>query len=681
MANNKVKVNGRQGQSSRPLSSDHITTLDFNVVKPVGIYEMIPGDTIHITPEMWMRTQALACPTFGKVDIITRAFFVPHRLVMSHFLDFWRQQSYRTDNDNLSFAPSDCFMYNMHSLSTKFVQRFSTASTRSDFETHKVEPSVRGTSSPYDFYFGLVLVEGISPSSASDYSDFTIQTGPSLFQYRFNPLGKRVYDLFVSMGYRFQFFGTSSGSHTTHNQGEHGNEYVVSLLPVLSWLKIFQDWYCPSEFRDIFNVDVIKNKTFIDNSDVDDILDMLTFACYIFYNDDMFSLCEKAPFAKRSYTDQVLQQIFSQPKGDTNDYISWENSFKVAVDRKYGGILSEFGKFSGDANTYMTLDGKPFIGSPTSASSAQNVKSYGSTNPSDFSASFNNIVSAWSVRAVVKAATWLQRNNLLPSRANDYLRAKFGVSPSSERLDIAEYIGSASKPLQISDVVSTEATDNKLGELGGKGTAYSIDKLSYHADEFGYFFVSVEVRPRVDYGQGVDPLVLRTKAEDFYQQELDGLGFTPVPTQCVVGGPITGLQPWNLGDTYNLGNIENRIFGYLPKYWSYKIKHGNLSGDFGIPNNIDIQSFHLMRYVGGSTLNQYVQNSLSFRYPGLSFYDNQFARIFMDSSLVHLKDHFQMICSFDVDIVGEMLALNESWMVNDEHDERRGSEMEIQSVL
>ena len=675
--NNSVKVNSRKGVSSRPMSSDHVTTLDFNVVKPIGIYELVPGDTIHIQPEVWMRTQALACPTFGKVDVIQRAFFVPHRLTFRRFLDFWRQQDSRGASNTYASVPSECLNYNMRDLSMRFERRFKVVSVQSDYETHKVEPELMD-GYPFRFTLGLEFQNGSNRNTG--YDDFNINVTGSILHHRFNPLGKRVYDLFVSLGYRWQFFTNNDASHDTHNNGNQDNTYSASMLPILSWLKIFQDWYCPSEFRYIFNVDAVAEREFLSQSDIDNILDMTSFACYIFYNDDIFSLAEKAPYSKQSQS-SLFSQYFNQQTGATNDIVDWQKSFKVVTDSKFGAIISQFGSYAGDTNTYLTVDGNPLMGSQTGATIAKNIVTYGSNNPGMFAAGLNNVVSAWSVRAVIKAATWLQRNNLLPARANDYLRAKFGVSPSAERLNIAEYIGSASKPLQISDVVSTEASGNNLGALGGKGTAYSIDKLSYHAEEFGYFIVTCELRPHIEYGQGVDPLVLRTRVDQFYQQETDGLGFSPVPTQCLVGGPITGLEPWNLGDTYNMGAIENRIFGYLPNHWDYKCKHSNLSGDFGIPGNIDIQAFHLMRYVGGSDVTEYAQNSLSFRYPGLCFYDNEFARIFVDSSLVHLKDHFQMIASFDCNIVGEMLSLNESWQVNDEHDERNGQNIEIQSVL
>lgn len=135
------------------------------------------------------------------------------------------------------------------------------------------------------------------------------------------------------------------------------------------------------------------------------------------------------------------------------------------------------------------------------------------------------------------------------------------------------------------------------------------------------------------------------------------------------------------GVVFNKSATNNRIFGYLPKYWSYKINHGNLSGDFNIPKNIDIQSYHLFRNVEPRALNDWVHNSLKFRYPGLSFFDNDYTRIFMHPDRGTLRDHFQLIGSFECNINGYVLGLSESWQVNPDGEERQGSEQHIQSVL
>lgn len=635
MANNKVKIKGTNGRSTRPMSYDHVTTIDFSVVKPLGIWEMIPGDHIDLTPEVWLRTQNLACPTFGKMDCITRAFFVPHRLVMRNFLDFWAQQPVVYDSGS-QVTISKSLWWNNKSFSSAFTRRFV---QEGNFDRSYVEVDAMSTISPHALTFGIQMQDG---SATNDYSDFEWHSGASHIHYRFNPIGKRVWDIIYSLGYRFAFYSESSGSQNNYNSGFAENNYEIDLKPLLSYLKIFQDWYCPSEFRYLFNVDSIASQSIVYASDIEAIYDMLTYAAFIWYNDDMFSMCEHAPYSKQNSVFQgPFSARFEQNTSPQGEIIHWDNN----ILRTYPDSI--LGAYSEDM-TGLDLTNTNFM-----------------------------------IRSVLHAANWLQKNNLLTHRATDLLKSIFHVEPSAARLDISEYIGSAAAPVKISDVVSTEASDNRLGELGGKGQSYRIDKLKYTAEEFGYFMVLIELRPQIQYGQGVNPICLRVNHEDYWQEDFDAVGFSPVPTECLIAGPqsYAHVNSDYAGSVFNKGAIENRIFGYLPKYWSYKISKGNLSGDFMIPKNDDIQSYHLFRNCQASTIDDYVHNSLKFRYPGLSFFDNEFDRIFMHPDRMTLRDHFQLIASFECYINGYCLALSESWQVNPDGEERQGSEHHIQSTL
>lgn len=641
MANNKVKIKGVNGRSTRPMSYDHVTTIDFNVVKPFGIWECVPGDRINVRPEVWMRLQAMNCPTFGKMDVITRAFFVPHRLVFRNFLDFWSQNPVRTTGQSTTTLVRTCKQMNMRTFTNYFVKRF----TETDATTFArpyldVDAWTGSDASAFSLTFGAWVQ---NDRIRNDREDFCMHYGANHIHYRMNPIGKRVWDILYSLGYRFQMF--TNTSNEDYNTGGDDNEYMVSMMPILSYLKIFSDYYCPSQYKYIFNVDhMAEDMQFSMPDDINSLFDMLTYSCFLWYNDDMFSLCESAPYNKQNYTSGgIFGMTYQQSSLDANSIIDWSA-----------------------ANTQLA-HGDPKLGaySPT------------------------NAPNSWTVRAVQRVANLLQKNNLLSPRAQDYLKAKFGVTPSAARLDVAEYLGHASAPVKISDVVSTSMSNNadegnSLGQLGGKGTSYQINNLQYSAEEFGYFILTIELRTRIDYGQGVNPLVLRVRHEDFWQEETDALGFTPVPTECLVSGPVDGSYRTNdtyLGVIFNRGAQDDRVFGYLPKYWSYKINHGNLSGDFGIPKNQDIQAYHLMRTIEGRDLPDYVGNSLKFRYPGLCYYDNQFSRIFVSGDAYNVKDHFQLIGSFECFINGYPLALNESWQVNPDGEERQGAEQHIQSVL
>lgn len=678
---NSLKVKSGSGRSTRDQSFDHVSTIDFNVVKPMGCFEMVPGDHINIRPEVWLRTQAMNVPTFGKMDVITRAFFVPLRLCWSHYNDFYRQAPIGNGGIISQFSRvPHCLMWD---LSNEFTRRFRLTSNFEEFYSYNRNiHNFEGIARRLDF--GLQCQHSAYETSGAD---FTQRSAAAVTLYKFNPIGKRVFDFFNSLGYRWQFFTTNFQDST--NKGTSDNKYFVSVLPLFGWLRMFTDWYCPAEFKYLFSdVRYDATNTLLDDSDIKRLFDQITWAVFIYFNDDIFSMCEAYPFKKGNgtvATDQLnLTQLTADPNSLISRVLEWHNN-TIVPDSVVGARSNDFTTEAFGTMQHLKLNNKEFISSKNDSNPSQTMNAYyvaqnAGDNVGMQAEGLNKLISYWTVKGVLGAAQWLQRNNLLSSRLTEYLNAKFGVTPTAARLDQAEYIGHAGTPVRISDIAGT--TDENLGVLGAKGTSYSIDKFGYSAEEFGYVYFTVELRPRIGYGQGVDPLVLRTRVEEFYNQEFDAQGFEPVPTECLVSGPLSYHGSPD-EETVNNGSTDNRIFGYLPRGWSYKCKHDMLSGDFMTPQQSfdgDLQSYHLMRTVDGVNLEEFIHNSLSFRYSGLSVNENKFERIFR-SSRSTTYDHFQLIVSFDAETNGLPFALNESWQVNADHDEREGHLTNIQASL
>ena len=677
---NSLKVNGVKGRSTRDLSFDHISTIDFNVVKPMGVFELIPGDHINLSPEIWMRTQPMNVPTFGKMDVITRAFFVPYRLIWKDYMNFYKQSSVQAGTIGSMTYFSSVPHTTMHALSMEFLRRFKVYSSESSFISYnRGMEEVDGVAKRLTFG-AQYQAAGVGSTPC----EFTYRSDASCFLFKFNPIGKRIFDLFNSIGYRFQFFMPNHPTST--NKGTEDNYYNVSVLPLVGWLKMFQDWYCPAEFKYLFDNEFLNNVgTEIDTDTIKKLFDELTWAVFIYFNDDIFSMCEQAPYRKGNavtpYSSLNMSQIDDAPNSLLSRTLNWHHN-TIISDRNLGARVNDLSSNITSNVNRLQVNGVDVLGSAPATDSNKPVSVLQGQSFEPLVDSLNDSVSSWSVMAVIKTAQWLQRNNLLSARATEYLKAKFGVTPSAERLNIAEYLGYAGAPVKISDIAGT--TEGNLAELAAKGTSYNVDRISYSAEEFGYLYFTCELRPKIGYGQGVDPLVLRTRLEEFYNEEFDSIGFEPVPTECLVAGP-NSFSNTRTNETINNGEIENRIFGYLPRLWSYKCKHDNLSGDFLLPNNYqgnmyqNIQSYHLMRAVKGEDLGDFCQNSLSFRYAGLSVKENNFGRIFVETDFLY--DHFQLICSFDAFVNGIPLALNESWQVNADHDEREGHLTNIQASL
>lgn len=70
------------------LSYEKLLTCDMGKLIPVGLTEVLPGDTVQHSTSVLLRLQPMLAPVMARVQIRVHHFFVPHRLVWSQFEDF-----------------------------------------------------------------------------------------------------------------------------------------------------------------------------------------------------------------------------------------------------------------------------------------------------------------------------------------------------------------------------------------------------------------------------------------------------------------------------------------------------------------------------------------------------------------------------------------------------------------
>lgn len=91
------------------------------------------------------------------------------------------------------------------------------------------------------------------------------------------------------------------------------------------------------------------------------------------------------------------------------------------------------------------------------------------------------------------------------------------------------YVGGMSCEIAFEEVVATTAaTDQALGELGGKGTITNVrgGNLEIRIDEPSYIIGIVSITPRLDYSQGNDwDMTELSTMDDVHKPELDAIGF------------------------------------------------------------------------------------------------------------------------------------------------------------
>lgn len=175
------------------------------------------------------------------------------------------------------------------------------------------------------------------------------------------------------------------------------------------------------------------------------------------------------------------------------------------------------------------------------------------------------------------------------SRYEDLLRY-LGVKPQDARLQLPEYLGGFSSPVQFSEVLQTSAgASGGVGDLYGHGiSAARGRRIRRFIPEHGYIITLVCVRPIPVYSQGIERLWNKKTKYDFWTKELEHIGQQEVLNKEVYAdgtaddGNTFGFQ--NRYDEYRRGvSVVTGEFRTNQDFWTLARIFGNrpaLNSDF-----------------------------------------------------------------------------------------------------
>nr|CDL65752.1 unnamed protein product [uncultured bacterium] len=181
-------------------SSLHVTTLDFGKPNVSNILSVNQFDSVHINLNQFMRLSPLAVPTYGNVKLITRAFYVPNRLLTPNWQGFY-------SNDTQSPYKS-LPNFNMFTLWS-----YMTSSTS-----------------------GILQV-----ASSSETPDYTVSASTPI-KYVLTDKGRFFVQIMHGLGYVI-YPATSDSSSSAQS-------FSQSFLPLLAYLRIYGDCLYPSRYLD-----------------------------------------------------------------------------------------------------------------------------------------------------------------------------------------------------------------------------------------------------------------------------------------------------------------------------------------------------------------------------------------------------------------------------------------------
>lgn len=206
-------------------------------------------------------------------------------------------------------------------------------------------------------------------------------------------------------------------------------------------------------------------------------------------------------------------------------------------------------------------DGESHQVSPLSWDDPGLSAAFTSTTPSGIGS-----ISLTDFREAMALQRFEEHRSLFGSRYEDYLRY-LGVRPQDSRLQMPEYLGGFSAPVQFSEVLQTSA-----GETGGVGDLYGHGisaargrRIRRFIPEHGYVMSLLCVRPIPVYAQGIERLWSKKTKEDFWQRELEHVGQQEVLNSEVYADGT---------------DADSMTFGYQNRYDEYRRGVNVVTGEF-----------------------------------------------------------------------------------------------------
>lgn len=509
------------GVAARPLkpkdfSRNHYTTLGFGSPFPVYVEETIARDKFNFRILNFSRLAPMLLPNLGTIDMKIHAFYVPFHLVWNHFENF------------VTGLPS----WNSHGAQVyKHVPMIDDYSLTYIFTTFQADPS-------------LALSEVVNNVSDLNPYDFSLQTGNTFTYYKFTSRGKQILHMLQALGYNFNFVSSSSSSLNSR----------YSALPLLCWLKVFLDYFIPSQLQP--------------SSAINQLLSTIH---------DM-TASEMESVLNIQLLDSLLNEIFVYYQ---NNYFTsaWQSPNEVVSG------LNHIGSTSSDNALINSISQQGPQNPPSGMNQQTRSTSTGVFGPT------SGTLSADGITFMQKFAKYVKRSNFAGSRAIERILARFGVRIDDFQIGMCKYLGSDTVSLQKSDVVVTGNTE-EAGDYTGKGF-FSGGSRTFKCDcDFAGLIIctaSLEV-PSV-FVDGVRRRNLHMQPLDFYTPELDG-GLMQAISGQELFSRCYDENSGNYDALNEMGLLRNSVFGFSPRYAEYKngASIDDVTGDFALPryqNGID----------------------------------------------------------------------------------------------
>lgn len=570
-----TKARVRTAEDSRtqmPFLSSHITTADFFQLTCPYIREIVPNQSITIDMSCFSRLAPMPVPTLGRCEIHHHAFFVPFRTIMPSWHDFI------TDTPHVAF----------NSDGVGSIVPFSHRLDARDLTKVLISSAIfctQGTESNFD----LCTIEEVNQDVITRY-------------YVFTEIGRTLFKLFRQLGYCLDYDIT--------DRSYQGYSSYVSALPLLSFVRIYLDWFYPNQY--------------IGDTDYNTLLELLkrdSPAGVTLAYRDVETICHF--IYHTCYDSDYFTSAFDNPAGPNSGLFS---DFELK-DVSLGSLQDQY-----KDKVITSVEGTPVVNKASTT--------IGTSNGS---------ISQYILDSLHALSDYMKRHQLVGSSAVARYLARFGVQlPENDKSIL---LGSCKQNMEFGAVMSNASTEMAdLGEYAGQGFSNGGKTFSFTSDkDYGFLIITTSIVPIIGYVQGINRHILHMTKLDYFTPEFDALGTQPISkAELVVDNLNRGKS--NAGSNLDFFHTKDAIFGFTPRYAEYKIQHDMLTGDFNLPRlstaGMSSSAWHMFRLFNDHGNGNDIVHSKAFVIGDYNDNDKQYDRIFDNTT--GSADHFVLRYVFDV---------------------------------
>lgn len=520
---------------------------------PTEILEIVPGDAINLRQETFLRTAPLVAPPLAKVTLSHHAFFVPCWQLHEKFDDFITGGEKMDFTDHMPYTTVGVFYRWIYGVLDNIVAK------------------LRGL--PDDSYTGWFnlsndrMEEVVSLIEMLDYSRAVPFTLPEFQPVQVEDQGT-IYDLSnlpdIQLTQLYQDLEDIAKANldawTSYNPIFLANSQIrVNLLPFYAYLKVWCEYFRDENLVDDY-WDDLKESTWF--TTVDELLEMEPSfvidaqnpAGSWFAQDDMDNwllISERLGLKKRAWRKDRFTSALPWTQKGPDISIPISGTVPVVSD-----LVSPAPTAARGIGAEATTGRLEYTATGT------DVSLVGQADLSQVS----GMATMRDLRRAEAVEEFEEADGRFGNRYPENTLGQFGVYTPDSRLPRAQFLGSSRQVVSFGEIPQTSETgETPLGTLAGKGTSYSPNFLfKRRFTMHGFVIIITSITVSAMYEQGIHPMFSRFDRTEYAWPRYARLGEEPIYTKeiSIFGEDVD----------------ENSVFGYAPRYSTYKSDTGSIHG-------------------------------------------------------------------------------------------------------